>query len=154
MSYVPHTQAERAEMLGAIGVDRMDRLFGDVPEHVRFPKLNLPSPASEIDVEREMQALAAVNFSAAAQARFLGAGVYHHYRPATVDYVLQRGELYTAYTPYQPEVSQGVLQALFEYQSMICRLTSMEVSNASQYHGATALAETGRESSISVSRVH
>jgi glycine dehydrogenase subunit 1 len=141
MTYVPHTEAERAEMLAAIGVDRTDRLFGDVPEHVRFPKLNLPPPASEIDIEREMQTLAAANFSAGAHARFLGAGVYHHYRPATVDYVLQRGELYTAYTPYQPEVSQGVLQALFEYQSMICRLTGMEVSNASHYDGATALAE-------------
>jgi glycine dehydrogenase subunit 1 len=141
MTYVPHTETERAEMLAAIGVDRTDRLFGDIPEKLRFPKLNLPPPVSEIDIERELQALAAANFSAAAEARFLGAGVYHHYRPATVDYVLQRGELYTAYTPYQPEVSQGVLQALFEYQSMICRLTAMEVSNASHYNGATALAE-------------
>jgi glycine dehydrogenase subunit 1 len=141
MTYVPHTETERAEMLAAIGVDRTDRLFGAIPEELRFPKLNLPPPVSEIDIERELQALAGANFSAAAEARFLGAGVYHHYRPATVDYVLQRGELYTAYTPYQPEVSQGVLQALFEYQSMICRLTAMEVSNASHYNGATALAE-------------
>jgi glycine dehydrogenase subunit 1 len=141
MTYVPHTQSERAEMLAAIGVDRMDRLFGDVPEQVRFPKLKLPPSASEIDVEREMRAVAGANFSAAAEACFLGAGAYHHYRPATVDYVLQRGEFYTAYTPYQPEVSQGILQALFEYQSMICRLTAMEVSNASHYDGATALAE-------------
>ena len=141
MAYVPHTEAERTEMLAAIGVDRVDRLFGDVPEAVRFPKLKLPPAASEIDIEREMRALAAANVGATAEACFLGAGAYHHYRPATVDYVLQRGELYTAYTPYQPEVSQGVLQALFEYQSMICRLTAMEVSNASHYDGATALAE-------------
>jgi len=141
MTYVPHTENERAEMLAAVGVERTDRLFGDIPEALRFPKLNLPPPVSEIEIERELQALAAANFGAAAEARFLGAGDYHHYRPATVDYVLQRGELYTAYTPYQPEVSQGVLQALFEYQSMICRLTGMEVSNASHYNGATALAE-------------
>lgn len=141
MTYVPHTQSERAEMLAAIGVDRMDRLFGDVPEAVRFPKLKLPPAASEIDIEREMRAVAGANFGVAAEACFLGAGAYHHYRPATVDYVLQRGEFYTAYTPYQPEVSQGILQALFEYQSMICRLTAMEVSNASHYDGATALAE-------------
>jgi glycine dehydrogenase subunit 1 len=141
MTYVPHTEAERAEMLAVIGVERTDALFGDVPEHVRFPKLELPPPCSEIDIEREMQALAGRNFGADPSASFLGAGAYHHYRPATVDYVLQRGELYTAYTPYQPEVSQGVLQALFEYQSMMCRLTALEVSNASHYDGATALAE-------------
>ena len=141
MTYVPHTEPERAEMLAAIGVDRIEKLFGDVPEHFRFPKLALPPPCSEIDIEREMRALADRNFGVDPSASFLGAGAYHHYRPATVDYVLQRGELYTAYTPYQPEVSQGVLQALFEYQSMMCRLTALEVSNASHYDGATALAE-------------
>ena len=141
MTYVPHTEAERAEMLAAIGVDRIGALFGDVPEQVRFPKLNLPPPCSEIEIEREMQALAGRNLGVDPSASFLGAGAYHHYRPATVDYVLQRGEFYTAYTPYQPEVSQGVLQALFEYQSMMCRLTGLEVSNASHYDGATALAE-------------
>jgi glycine dehydrogenase subunit 1 len=141
MTYVPHTERERAEMLAAIGVDRTDELFGDVPEHVRFPTLALPPPCSEIDIERDMRALADRNFGVDPSASFLGAGTYHHYRPATVDYVLQRGEFYTAYTPYQPEVSQGVLQALFEYQSMMCRLTALEVSNASHYDGATALAE-------------
>jgi glycine dehydrogenase subunit 1 len=141
MTYVPHTESERAEMLAVIGVDRTDELFGAVPEHVRFPKLKLPPPCSEIEIEREMQALAERNVGADPSASFLGAGTYHHYRPATVDYVLQRGEFYTAYTPYQPEVSQGVLQALFEYQSMMCRLTALEVSNASHYDGATALAE-------------
>jgi len=141
MTYVPHTERERAEMLAVIGVERTDGLFGDVPEHVRFPKLKLPPPASEIEIEREMQALADRNSGTDPSASFLGAGAYHHYRPATVDYVLQRGEFYTAYTPYQPEVSQGVLQAMFEYQSMMCRLTALEVSNASHYDGATALAE-------------
>jgi glycine cleavage system P protein (glycine dehydrogenase) subunit 1 len=141
MTYVPHTESERAEMLAVIGVGRTDGLFGAVPEHVRFPKLKLPPPCSELEIEREMQALAERNVGADPSASFLGAGTYHHYRPATVDYVLQRGEFYTAYTPYQPEVSQGVLQALFEYQSMMCRLTALEVSNASHYDGATALAE-------------
>jgi len=141
MTYVPHTQAERADMLAAVGAGRIDDLFGDVPDAVRFPKLALPPPCSEIEIEREMRALAGRNFSPDPSSCFLGAGTYHHYRPATVDYVLQRGELYTAYTPYQPEVSQGVLQALFEYQSMMCRLTGLEVSNASHYDGATALAE-------------
>jgi glycine dehydrogenase subunit 1 len=141
MTYVPHTEPERVAMLAAIGVAGMDALFDAVPAHVRFPKLALPPPCSEIEIEREMQALAARNFGIDPAASFLGAGAYHHYRPATVDYVLQRGEFYTAYTPYQPEVSQGVLQALFEYQSLMCRLTALEVSNASHYDGATALAE-------------
>jgi glycine dehydrogenase subunit 1 len=141
MPYVPHTQTERAEMLSCIGVKRPEELFADVPEKVRFPKLDLPPPCSELEIEREMRALAGRNFAFDPSASFLGAGAYHHYRPATVDYVLQRGEFYTAYTPYQPEVSQGVLQALFEYQSMVCRLMALEVSNASHYDGATALAE-------------
>jgi glycine dehydrogenase subunit 1 len=141
MPYVPHTETERAAMLASVGVKRPQDLFADVPEQVRFPKLDLPPPCSELEIEREMRALAGRNFALDPSASFLGAGAYHHYRPATVDYVLQRGELYTAYTPYQPEVSQGVLQALFEYQSMVCRLMALEVSNASHYDGATALAE-------------
>ena len=141
MSYVPHTERERSEMLAAIGLARMEDLFADVPAQVRFPALNLPPPASELDIAREMKALAARNFPPDPASSFLGAGTYLHFRPATVDYVLSRGEFYTSYTQYQPEVSQGFLQALFEYQSMICRLTGMEVSNASHYDGATALAE-------------
>jgi glycine dehydrogenase subunit 1 len=141
MTYVPHTDAERSEMLAAIGLARMADLFPDVPAHVRFPDLKLPAPTSELDLAREMRALAARNFAVEPSLSFLGAGTYHHFRPATVDYVLSRGEFYTSYTQYQPEVSQGMLQALFEYQSMICRLTGMEVSNASHYDGATALAE-------------
>jgi glycine dehydrogenase subunit 1 len=141
MTYVPHTGRERAEMLAAIGLDRLEDLFGDVPEHVRFPDLKLPPPCSEIEIARETRALAGRNVGLDPSCCFLGAGTYHHYRPATVDYVLQRGEFYSAYTPYQPEVSQGELQAMFEFQSMICRLTGMEVSNSSHYDGATALAE-------------
>src|SRR5690242_10362008 len=141
MSYVPHTTRERRAMLEAIGLARMQDLFADVPAEVRFPKLDLPPPASEPELAREMRALAAQNAPLDPALSFLGAGTYHHFRPATVDYVLSRGEFYTSYTQYQPEVSQGMLQTLFEYQSMICRLTGMEVSNASHYDGATALAE-------------
>ncbi len=141
MTYVPHTERETREMLAAIGVERMEDLFADVPAAVRFPALVLPPPSSEMEIMGEMQALAARNLGIEPSHSFLGAGAYHHFRPATVDYVLRRGEFYTSYTQYQPEASQGMLQALFEYQSMICRLTGMEVSNASHYDGATALAE-------------
>jgi glycine dehydrogenase subunit 1 len=141
MTYIPHTDGERAAMLAAIGVDRLEDLFEAIPAQRRFPALDLPAPLSEAELEQEMAALAARNSIRDADASFLGAGVYRHYRPATVDYVLQRGEFYTAYTPYQPEASQGMLQAMFEYQSMICALTAMEVCNASHYDGATALAE-------------
>src|SRR4051812_8245236 len=141
MSYVPHTDAERSEMLAEIGLADMADLFGGVPAHVRFPQMNLPPAASELDIALNMRALAARNRAVDPSCSFLGAGTYHHFRPAEVDYVLSRGEFYTSYTQYQPEVSQGMLQALFEYQSMICRLTGMEVSNASHYDGATALAE-------------
>lgn len=141
MSYVPHTDHERSGMLTDIGISKMDDLFVDVPEALRFPRLDLPPPVSEPEIAREMQALAARNRTLDPENSFLGAGTYHHYRPATVDYVLSRSEFYTSYTQYQPEVSQGFLQALFEYQTMICRLTGMEVSNASHYDGATSLAE-------------
>jgi glycine dehydrogenase subunit 1 len=141
MTYVPHTERETREMLAAIGVARMEDLFADVPAAVRFPALKLPPPSSEMEIAADMQALAGRNFGVEPALSFLGAGAYHHFRPATVDYVLRRGEFYTSYTQYQPEASQGMLQALFEYQSMICRLTGMEVSNASHYDGATALAE-------------
>jgi glycine dehydrogenase subunit 1 len=141
MSYVPHTDAERSEMLATIGVSGVEDLFDDVPAHVRFTDLKLPPPVSELDIVREMRRLAEQNTDVDPSLSFLGAGTYHHFRPATVDYVLSRGEFYTSYTQYQPEVSQGMLQALFEYQTMICQLTGMEVSNASHYDGATALAE-------------
>jgi glycine dehydrogenase subunit 1 len=141
MTYIPHTDRERAEMLEAIGVTRMEDLFANVPERTRFPALNLPPALSEMELAREMRGLAERNIDLDHHACFLGAGAYHHYCPPTVDWVLQRGEFSTSYTPYQPEVSQGMLQAMFEYQSMICRLTGMEISNASHYDGATSLAE-------------
>ncbi len=141
MTYVPHTECETREMLAAIGVARMEDLFADVPSAVRFPALKLPPASSEMEITAQMHELAGRNFGVDPALSFLGAGAYHHFRPATVDYVLRRSEFYTSYTQYQPEASQGMLQALFEYQSMICRLTGMEVSNASHYDGATALAE-------------
>jgi glycine cleavage system P protein (glycine dehydrogenase) subunit 1 len=141
MSYVPHTERERSDMLAAIGVARMEDLFADVPAEVRFPALKLPLPAAEAEIMAEMHVLSRRNHLAEPVLSFLGAGTYRHFRPAIVDYVLGRSEFYTSYTQYQPEVSQGMLQALFEYQTMICRLTGMEVSNASHYDAATALAE-------------
>jgi len=141
MSYVPHTERERSDMLAAIGVARIEDLFADVPAAVRFPELKLPAPAAEAEIMAEMHVLSRRNHLAEPSLSFLGAGTYRHFRPALVDSVLARAEFYTSYTQYQPEVSQGMLQALFEYQSMICRLTGMEVSNASHYDGATSLAE-------------
>lgn len=141
MTFIPHSDEDRKAMLEAIGIKSVEELFQDVPERVRFPDLNLPPALSEMEVRWELEALAATNFSTAEGPCFLGAGVYRHYVPAVVDAVLRREEFYTSYTPYQPEVSQGTLQAIFEYQTMICDLTGMEVSNASHYDGATATAE-------------
>lgn len=141
MTYFPHTDADRKAMLDTVGVTALEDLFGDVPAAARFPDLDLPAPCTEMEIGREMRRLAERNDDTDRRDCFLGAGTYHHYIPATVDYVLQRGEFYTSYTPYQPEMSQGMLQAIFEYQSMICQLTGMEVSNASHYDGATSLAE-------------
>src|SRR3990170_7683624 len=140
-SFVPHTDTDRASMLEAIGVKSLEALFADVPAKHRFPKLNLPDPLSEMEVLGELKSIAAANDSADDYVSFLGAGAYHHYIPAGVDSILRRGEFYTAYTPYQPEISQGTLQAIFEYQSLIVALTGMQVSSASHYDGATALAE-------------
>jgi glycine dehydrogenase subunit 1 len=141
VTYLPHTDEDRRAMLAAIGVTEPEALFDDVPERLRFPELALPAAASELEIEREMTELARRNADASRSACFLGAGAYRHYVPATVDSVLQRAEFFTSYTPYQPELSQGMLQATFEYQSMICALTGMDVSTASHYEGATALAE-------------
>ncbi len=141
MSYVPHTEADRAEMLAAIGVERVEDLFDGVPEAYRFPGLNLPEPLSEMEILTGLQAISEENLDTGHFACFLGAGAYQHYVPRIVDQVLSRSEFYTAYTPYQPEISQGTLQSVFEYQSMICALTGMDVANASHYDGATATAE-------------
>ena len=141
MPYIPHSEADRKSMLEAIGARSLEELFADVPESVRFPNLNLPPALSEMEARWELQSLANDNFSIINGSCFLGAGAYNHFVPAVVDTVISRVEFYTAYTPYQPEISQGTLQAIFEYQTMICELTDMDVSNASHYDGATATAE-------------
>src|SRR5262245_38173192 len=139
--YISITEAERAEMLANIGVESVADLFEGVPAEVRFPNLNLPPALSEIELRRELNALSNQNGNAASHSIFLGAGAYNHFVPSAVDQILRRAEFYTSYTPYQPEISQGTLQAIFEYQSLICAITSMDVANASHYDGGTALAE-------------
>ena len=139
--YFPHTPAELEAMLRVIGVDRIEDLFQDVPAAHRFPDLQLPSALTEMEAMTELQGLAWANDTAQDLISFLGAGAYNHYIPAAVDSLLRRGEFYTAYTPYQPEISQGTLQAIYDYQSLITALTGMDVSNASHYDGATAVAE-------------
>lgn len=141
MSFVPHTPADRQAMLDAVGVRSIEELFEPIDPAVRFPKLNLPPRLSEPEVSREVARLAAKNLNASTATTFLGAGNYNHYVPATVHQILFRGEFYTAYTPYQPEVAQGTLQVIYEFQTMVAALTGMEVANASMYDGATALAE-------------
>lgn len=141
--FTPHTQIETEEMLKKIGVKSLSDLFTDIPEQFRFPKLNLPSGITEMEAKAELQEYARANESANDLVCFLGAGAYHHFIPSAVDAIISRGEFATAYTPYQPEVSQGTLQAIFEFQSLIANLTGMEVSNASHYDGATATAEAG-----------
>lgn len=142
MSYIPHTDIERQQMLAAIGVTTVEDLFEAVPASHRFPKINIPKGLSEMEVAAEMAALAESNEHAGDFSLFRGAGAYHHYSPSVVNHILLRGEFYTAYTPYQPEVSQGTLQSIFEYQSMMCALTGMDAANASHYDGATSLAES------------
>ena len=139
--YISITDAERAEMLAAIGVGQVADLFADVPAEVRFPELKLPPALSEIELRRELGALSNRTANATSHSIFLGAGAYNHFVPSAIDQILRRSEFYTAYTPYQPEISQGTLQATFEYQSLICAITGMDVANASHYDGATALAE-------------
>jgi glycine dehydrogenase subunit 1 len=142
MRFAPHTDDDVARMLEAIGLPSVDRLFEQIPGAVRLRgELDLPEGVSEMEILDELKALAARNRSAEDLVCFAGGGAYDHYVPAVVWALAGRSEFYTSYTPYQPELSQGVLQALFEYQSMICELTGLEVSNASLYDGATALAE-------------
>jgi glycine dehydrogenase subunit 1 len=141
MSFIPNTDADRAAMLSAIGVGTIADLFHDVPREHRFPPLDLPEAMSEQEILAELDRMAGRNADCRRAPCFLGAGSYHHFIPSVVDFVTSRSEFATAYTPYQPEISQGTLQAIFEYQSMIARLTGMEVSNASHYDGATSTAE-------------
>jgi len=142
MTYIPHSPKERDAMLAAIGVKSLEDLFEAVPAKYRFPKLDIDPALTEMEAADELAGLAEANSTAGDDLiSFLGAGAYRHYIPAAVDHILRRGEFYTAYTPYQPEVSQGTLQAIFEYQSLMVNLTGMDVSNASHYDGATAAAE-------------
>jgi len=142
VSYLSLTPADRDAMLAAIGVDSIEELFRDIPPGVRFAgDLDLEAPLTEPELQRHLAELAARNVDSTRELSFLGAGVYDHYVPAIADAVLQRGEFLTAYTPYQPEMSQGVLQAIFEYQTVICELTGMDVSNASGYDGTTVAAD-------------
>ena len=142
MRYLPLTPADRAEMLATVGVATIDELFVDVPQAARRRDLfDLPLHAGELEVERELSALAAMNRPAGAGPFFCGAGAYRHHVPATVDHVIQRSEFLTSYTPYQPEIAQGTLQVLFEFQTQVAALTGLEVANASMYDGSTACAE-------------
>ena len=142
MSFLSLTAADREAMLEAIGVESVDELFEQVPEPVRLGRpLDLEPALSEPEIVTHLEELAARNVHTGQELSFLGAGMYDHYVPAVVDAVLARGEFLTAYTPYQPEMSQGVLQAIFEYQTAICELTGMDVSNASGYDGTTVAAD-------------
>jgi glycine dehydrogenase subunit 1 len=142
VSQLSLTDSDREEMLAAIGVASVDELFRDIPAGVRFDRaLDLEPALSEPELVRHLEELAAKNVDTTRELSFLGMGIYDHYVPAVVDAVLQRGEFLTAYTPYQPEMSQGVLQAIFEYQTAICELTAMDVSNASGYDGTTVAAD-------------
>ena len=139
--FTPHTKNDVEVMLKSIGVEKLEDLFDVIPAEFRYPDLNLAPRLSEMEAAAELENIASANATTKEYLSFLGAGAYDHYIPAAVDNLLQRGEFYTAYTPYQPEISQGTLQAIFEFQSLICRLTGMDVSNASHYDGATAAAE-------------
>ena len=139
--YIPNTAVEQDALLAAIGLGRVDDLFGDIPDGYRNPPLELPAPLSELEIQRELGALAARNRPLGSGPSFLGAGSYHHFIPAIVKALMTRGEFLTAYTPYQPEVSQGTLQVIFEFQTLISALYGMEVANAGMYDGATSLAE-------------
>ncbi|MEM9837741.1 MAG: aminomethyl-transferring glycine dehydrogenase subunit GcvPA [Pseudomonadota bacterium] len=141
MRYLPLTDGERQEMLAKVGVQTIDELFSDVPTDALNPKLDLPNHQSEFEVDRQMRAWSQKNHSGADGPFFAGAGAYRHHVPATVDHIIQRSEFLTAYTPYQPEIAQGTLQYLFEFQTQVAALTGLDVANASMYDGSTATAE-------------
>ncbi len=140
--YIPNTLEDEKFMLKSIGAESIEELFSDIPDDVKFNRnLNINSPMSELEVQKHMKVLSNKNKSTEDLVCFLGAGVYDHYVPSIIKHIVSRSEFYTAYTPYQPEISQGTLQAIFEYQSLICNLTGLDVANASMYDGATACAE-------------
>ena len=142
MAYVPNTDKDKKEMLSVIGVDDIEKLLKDIPQEIRLKKgLNLPYPLSEIELKKKMLSLSEKNADLLHYTSFLGAGAYDHYIPSVVEHLISRSEFYTAYTPYQAEASQGMLQSIYEFQSMICELTGMDVANASMYDGASSTAE-------------
>jgi len=142
MDYVQVTESQRSEMLETIGADSVEQLYRSLPEHARLDEpLNLPDARSELQLQRDLATIAATNRAAADLACFLGGGAYDHYIPSVVDDLSSKGEFVTAYTPYQAEASQGSLQAFFEFQTQVCRLTSLDIANASLYEGSTAVAE-------------
>jgi glycine dehydrogenase subunit 1 len=141
MTFNPHTEEDRAEMLAAVGVASIEELFSAIPEDIRRPDLHLPPALTEMEAAARLTELAGKNLQIAPGDSFLGAGSYSHYVPALVNQLLLRGEFFTAYTPYQPEVAQGTLQVIYEFQSMVAALLGTEVANASLYDGATAVAE-------------
>jgi glycine dehydrogenase subunit 1 len=141
MPYGPHTAGDRERMLATLGIASVDELFADIPEALRASRLDLPEPEPELDLSARLQRMAGRNRTDLAS--FLGAGVYRHWTPAAVDQILLRGEWYTAYTPYQPEISQGTLQSIYEYESLIAELVDLDVVSASHYDGAAATAEAG-----------
>ena len=139
--YLSNTDADRRQMLQEIGISSIDELFQVIPEGFRSANFNLPQPLSELELKKELCELAKRNSNLDNYASFLGAGCYRHYIPSAVDHIITQSEFYTAYTPYQAEVSQGTLQTIYEYQSLICQLTGMDVSNAGMYDAGTATAE-------------
>lgn len=158
--YIPLTDQDRVDMLAAVGVDDVDDLFREIPAEQLDPAFDLPDPLSEPELLAELKAIAAKSTSGLTS--FLGAGAYQHFIPSTVDAILSRGEYLTAYTPYQPEISQGTLQTTFEFQSLVCELTGMEIANAGMYDGASSMAEaclmacsiTGRERILLTDTIH
>ena len=141
MSYIPNTDADREAMLKICKAASVEELFCDVPKTLRNPQIDLPQALCEMDLARELRSLSGSNKPVSRKPSFLGAGAYNHYIPSVVKHIVSRSEFYTAYTPYQPEISQGILQAIYEYQTMICRLTGMDAANASMYDASTAMAE-------------
>src|SRR3954468_21003135 len=141
MRYIPNSPEEREEMLATVGLNSSNELFRSIPSDVQLNRrLNITDPLAESEVLGRLESMAAKN-TAATKPSFLGAGVYSHFSPTIVDHLIQRSEFFTSYTPYQPEVSQGTLQYIFEFQTLVCQLTGMEVANASMYDGSTAMAE-------------
>jgi len=163
MDYTSITNDQRDRMLQTVGVATIDELFEVIPQESRLDRdLDLPAAASELELQREIGQLAGANHPAASGACFMGMGAYDHFVPAFIDQIISRGEFLTAYTPYQAEASQGALQAFFEFQSQVARLTGMEIANASLYDGATAMTEavnlainvTGKRRILIASTVH